>query len=137
MKTIMYLFSFVMFTSMTFKNNVLTGDPMAGVEVKLWNTSKGIIATSVSDRNGRVEFNNLSPLAVGQSYEVEFGIREKGIKASELSKVKINEADLARMRTASSTPKVITQKVGDIEMTVTVTGNSIRGTISTSRSNIK
>ena len=137
MKTIMCLFSFVMLTSMTFKNNVSPGDPMAGVEVKLWNTSKGIIATGVTDKNGMVEFKNLSPLAVGQSYEVEFGIREKGIKASELSKVKVNEADLASRRTANSTPKVITQKVGDIEMTVTVTGNSIRGSINVSRSNIK
>ena len=137
MKTIMCLFSFVMLTSMTFKNNVSTGEPMAGVEVKLSNTSRGIIATGITDRNGMVEFKNLPPLTVGQSYEVDFGIREKGIKANELSKVKVNEADLASRRTANSTPKVITQKVGDIEMTVTVTGNSIRGIISTTRSNIK
>ncbi len=144
MKTIMYLFSFVMLTSMTFKNNVSSGDPIAGVEVKLGSTSRGIIATGVSDKNGMVEFKNVP---VGTGYAVEFGIsiREKGIKGSEQpirvegieSKYPHGTINTATNRETQSEPKVITKKVGDIEITVTVTGNTIRGTINVSRSNIK
>ena len=139
----MYLFSFVLLTAMTFRNNVLLGDPVSGVEVKLGkNPPCSTIATGVTDKNGTVEFKNLAPLTAGQSYEVEYGIKEQGIKAPEPQKVKITEQDLARQRTANSAPKVITQKVGDNEITVTCQDNWIRvkvvnGTINVSRSNIK
>ena len=144
MKTIMYLFSFVMFTSMTFKNNVSTGDPLAGVEVKLWSTSKGMIATSVSDRNGMVEFKNV-PEGTGYYLEYRFGIREKGIKGSEqpirVEGIECKHAATGTINTVTnrsqSEPKVMTKTVGDIEITVTVTGNTIRGPINVSRSNIK
>lgn len=141
MKTIMYLFSFVMLTSMTFKNNVSTGDPMAGVEVKLGSTSRGIIATSVSDRNGMVEFKNV-PEGSGYYLEYRFGIREKGIKGSEqpirIEGMECKFAATGSINTATNRqPTVITKQVGDIEITVTVSGNTIRGSISTSRSNIK
>ena len=145
MKTIMYLFSFVLLTSMTFKNNVSTGDPMAGVEVKLGSTSRGIIATSVSDRNGMVEFKNV-PEGSGYYLEYRFGIREKGIKGSEQPiRVEGMECKYAATgtvntvtnRAAQSEPTVMTKTVGDIEVTVTVTGNTIRGPITVSRSNIK
>ena len=144
MKTIMYLFSFVMLTSMTFKNNISTGDPMAGVEVKLGSTSRGIIATSVSDKNGMVEFKNV-PEGSGYYLEYRFGIREKGIKGSEQpirvegieSKYPTGTVNTVTNRAAQSEPKVMTKTVGDIEVTVTVTGNTIRGSIITSRSNIK
>jgi hypothetical protein len=143
MKSIMYLFSLVLLSSMTFKNNVSPGDPLAGVEVKLWSTSKGIIATSVSDRNGMVEFKNI-PEGTGYYLEYRFGIKERGIKGSEQPirvegiecKYPTGTVNTATNR-AQSEPKVMTKKVGDIEITVTVTGNTIRGPISTSRSNIK
>ena len=141
MKTIMYLFSFVMLTSMTFKNNVFPCDPIAGVEVKLWNTSRGIIATSVSDKNGTVEFKNLPE---GSGYYLEFGIKEKGIKGSEQPiRIEGIECKYATgtvntvTNRSQSEPKVMTKTVGDVEVTVTVTGNTIRGTIVVSRSNIK
>ena len=143
MKAIIYLFSFVMLTSMTFKNNVSPGDPIAGVEVKLGSTSKGIIATSVSDRNGMVEFKNVPE---GRGYYMDYGIKEKGIKGSE-QPIRIEGLECkyaatgtintATNRAAQSEPKVMTKTVGDIEVTVTVTGNTIRGSIITSRSNIK
>ena len=141
MKTIMYLFSFVMLTSMTFKNNVSTGDPMAGVEVKLGNTSRGIIATSVSDKNGMVEFKNV-PEGSGYYLEYRFGIREKGIKGSEqpirVEGMECKYAATGSVNTVTNRqPTVITKQVGDIEITVTVSGNTIRGPITVSRSNIK
>ena len=144
MKSIMYLFSFVMLTAMTFKNNVSLGDPMAGVEVKLGSASRGIIATSVSDRNGMVEFKNV-PEGAGYYLEYRFGIKEKGIKGSEqpirIEGLECKYAATGTINTATnraqSEPKVMTKTVGDIEITVTVTGNTIRGPISTSRSNIK
>ena len=143
MKTIMYLFSFVLLTSMTFKNNVSTGDPMAGVEVKLGSTSRGIIATSVSDRNGMVEFKNVPE---GSGYYMDYGIKENGIKSSaqpvriegiEFKFAATGTINTATNRAAQSEPKVMTKKVGDIEITVTVTGNMVRGSINVSRSNIK
>ena len=132
-----------MLTSMTFKNNVSTGDPMAGVEVKLGSASRGIIATSVSDKNGMVEFKNVPE---GRGYYMDYGIKEKGIKGSEqpirIEGIECKYAatgtiNTATNRAAQSEPKVMTNTVGDIEITVTVTGNTIRGSINLSRSNIK
>lgn len=141
MKTIIYLFSFVLLCSMTFKNNVSPSDPLAGVEVKLWSTTKGMIATSVSDRNGIVEFKNV-PEGTGYYLEYRFGIREKGIKGSEQPiRIEGIECKYATgtintvTNRSQSEPKVMTKTVGDVE--ITVTGNMIQGIISTSRSNIK
>ena len=150
MKTIMYLFSFVMFTSMTFKNNVSPGDPIPGADVKLG--CKGgyrcehkvkhgpptIIAEGVTDDHGEFRFTDL-PL--GQYY-VKFGIKEKGIKGSEkpilIEGIQLAFAATGSINTTSNRqPTVITKQVGDIEITVTVTGNMVRGIISTSRANIK
>ena len=140
MKTIMYLFSFVMLTSMTFKNNVSPGDPIPNVDVKLGTKpTGGIIATGVTDKNGIVEFKNL---AAGTGYYLEFGIKEKGIKGSEkpilIEGIQLAFAATGSINTTSNRqPTVITKQVGDIEITVTVTGNMVRGIINVSRSNIK
>jgi hypothetical protein len=155
MKAIIYLFSFVLLTSMTFSNEVIPGDPIPGADVKVGRKPPGggqIIVTGVTDNNGTVEFKDVAPLAAGERYYVEFGIKEKGIKATtivlttkdfsnanaaestkamvitekqgdyeiqiELSKVKVNEADLARQRSSSN-------------------ASTTKGPINVSRSNIK
>ena len=154
MKAIMYFFSFVLLTAMTFKSNVSPGDPIGGKDIKLGRKPPGgIIASGVTDNNGTVEFKNLS---AGTGYYVEYGIKEQGIKASDpvpntISKVKVNEADLARQRAAATTPpvqiqltqfaatgtintatnrqavpQVITQKSGDNQITVTCQDSWIR-----------
>jgi hypothetical protein len=146
MKSIMYLFSFIMLSSMTFKNNVTPGDGIPGMDVKVGHKPPGggqIIATGVTDKNGTFEFKNLPPLSEGQNYYVEFGIKEQGIKASspfikidgqEEPKRKKN-ADINQQ--TQPVPQIITQKLGDVEVTVTIIGNTIRGSINVSRSNIK
>ncbi len=145
MKTIMYLFSFVMLTSMTFKNNVSPGDPIPGADIKLGRKPPGggqIIATGVTDLNGTVEFKNLPEDA---GYYLEFGIKENGIKSStqpiRIEGIECKYAATGTINTATnraqSEPKVMTKTVGDIEISVTVTGNTIRGSINVSRSNIK
>ncbi len=134
MKTIMYLFSFVMLTSMTIENNITPSDPIPGVDVKLGRKPRGAtIATGVTDNNGIVEFKNLE---AGTDYYLEYGIRENGIKSSiKMHTVVIGIACTSGDRMA--TPAVITEKWDDIEATITVTGNTIRTCINTSRGNIK
>ena len=134
MKAIIYLFSFIMLTSMTITNNIIPGDPIPGCDVKLGRKPPGgIIATGVTDKNGIVEFKNLD---AGTGYYLEFGIKEKGIKSSvKTHTVVIGMACTSGDRVA--TPTVITEKWDDIEATITITGNTIRGSINKSRSNIK
>ena len=146
MKTIMYLFSFVMLTSMTFKNNVSPGDPVPGMDVKLGRKPPGgTIASGVTDRNGVVEFKNL---AAGKGYYLEIsdkGFKEKGLKFSdhpiEIEGIECKFAATGTVNPvtnrAQSEPKVIVKTVGDVDITVTVTGNTIRAIINSSRSNIK
>jgi hypothetical protein len=88
MKALIYLFSFVMLTSMTFNSNVSPGDPIGGKDIKVGHKPPGggeIFATGVTDANGNIEFKNIPE---GTSYYVEVG------------KVKVNEADLAKQRAA-------------------------------------
>ena len=134
MKAIIYLFSFIMLTSMTITNNIIPGDPIPNVDVKLGRKPPGgIIATGVTDNNGSVEFKNLD---AGTGYYLEYGIKEKGIKSSvKTHTVVIGMACTSGDRVAA--PTTITEKWDDIEATITVTGNTIRGTINKSRSNIK
>ena len=127
-----------MLTTMTFKNNISTGDPMAGVEVKLGSTSRGIIATGITDRNGMVEFKNIPE---GRGYYMDYGIKEQGIKSSALP-IRIEGIESKAFvasgnRLESPQHSAITKKAGDVEITVTVIGNMVRGIINVSRSNIK
>ena len=134
MKAIIYLFSFIMLTSMTITNNIIPGDPIPGCDVKLGRKPPGgIIATGVTDKNGIVEFKNLD---AGTGYYLEFGIKEQGIKSS----VKTHTVVIGMACTSGdrmATPTTITEKWDDIEATITITGNTIRGSINKSRSNIK
>ena len=135
MKTIMYLFSFVMLTSMTFKNNVSPGDPIPGMDIKVGRKPPGggqIIATGVTDMNGSVEFKNLPE---GAGYYLEYGIKENGIKSS--TKTHTVVLGMACTSDRMARPIVITEKWDDVEATITVTGNTIRTIINTSRGNIK
>jgi 5-hydroxyisourate hydrolase-like protein (transthyretin family) len=146
MKAIIYLLSFVLLTAMTFKNNVLQGDPIAGCDVKVGHIPPNggqIIATGVTNNNGTVEFKDLAPLAAGERYYVEFGIKERGIKAATIA---YKSADFSNFTTSESDkPMLITEKHGDYETTVEVQKVKVneadlarqRGPISTSRSNIK
>lgn len=135
MKSIMYLFSFVMLCSMTFKNNVSPGDPVPGMDIKLGRKPPGgghIIATGVTDKNGTVEFKNLPE---GAGYYLEFGTKEQEIKSSTKSHTVV--LGMACTSDRMARPIVITEKWDDVEATITVTGNTIRATIVVSRSNIK
>ena len=153
MKSIMYLFCFVMLCSMTFKNNVSPGDPVPGMDIKVGRKPPGggqIFASGVTDANGNFEFKNIPD---GTSYYVEIG------------KIKVNEADLAKQRIASASddklkqtiasddklkkaitsepftidgimgttgaganraPQIITKIVGKVKATITYQGTSIR-----------
>ena len=134
MKAIIYLLSFILLCSMTIENNIIPSDPIPGVDVKLGRKPRGgIIATGVTDNNGSVDFKNLD---AGTGYYLEYLIREKGIKSS----VKTHTVVIGMACTSGdrmATPSVITEKWDDIEATITVTGNTIRGSINKSRSNIK
>ena len=134
MKAIIYLFSFIMLTSMTITNNIIPGDPIPNVDVKLGRKPRGAtIATGITDNNGSVEFKNLD---AGTGYYLEYGIKEQGIKSS----VKTHTVVIGMACTSGdrmATPTTITEKWDDIEATITVTGNTIRATIVLSRSNIK
>jgi Prealbumin-like fold domain len=135
MKSIMYLFSFVMLCSMAFKNDFAPGDPVPGADIKLGRKPPGggqIIATGVTDKNGTVEFKNLPE---GAGYYLEFGIREKGIKNSTKGHTVV--LGMACTSDRMARPIVITEKWDDVEATITVTGNTIRTIINTSRDNIK
>ena len=149
MKTIMYLFSFIMLTSMTFKNNVSPTDPIPGVDVKLGckgactHTPKHkpntIIANTVTDENGQFRIADL-PYGV---YWIKIGYKETGIKGFEkpiiMEGIQLAFAASGSINTTSNRkPTVIVKQEGDVEITLTVTENSIRGTVlNTSRSNIK
>jgi hypothetical protein len=153
MKSIMYLFSFIVLSSMTFKNNVSPGDPIGGKDIKVGHKPPGggqIFASGVTDANGNIEFKNIPE---STSYYVEIG------------KVKVNEADLAKQRTATASddklkqpiasddklktaitsepftiygivgttgaganraPQIITKIVGKVKVTITYQGTSIR-----------
>jgi 5-hydroxyisourate hydrolase-like protein (transthyretin family) len=146
MKAIIYLFSLVLLTAMTFKSTISSGDPLAGCKVKVGHIPPNggqIIATGVTDNNGTVEFKDLAPLAAGERYYVEFGIKEKGIKAATMV---YKSADFSNVTTnESAKPTVITEKHGDYETMIEVSKVKVneadlarqRGPINVSRSNIK
>jgi 5-hydroxyisourate hydrolase-like protein (transthyretin family) len=146
MKAIIYLLSFVLLTAMTFKSNVLQGDPMADCDVKVGHIPPNggqIIATGVTNNDGTVEFKDLAPLAAGERYYVEFGIKEKGIKAAAIA---YKSADFSNFdANENAQPIVVTEKKGDYETRIEVRKVKVneadlakqRGPISTSRSNIK
>ncbi len=146
MKAIIYLFSFVMLTAMTFKRNVSPGDPIPGADVKVGRKPPGggqIIATGVTDNNGIVEFKDVAPLTVGERYYVEFGIKEHGIKAAATI---YTTADFSNFNaTESAKAMVITEKKGDYTVTMELRKVKVneadlakqRGSIVVSRSNIK
>jgi 5-hydroxyisourate hydrolase-like protein (transthyretin family) len=146
MKALIYLFSFVLLTSMTFSSNVLSGEPIAGCDVKVGHIPPNggqIIATGVTNNNGTVEFKDLSPLSAGERYYVEFGIKERGIKTATIA---YKSADFSNFTTSESAkPMVITEKHGDYETLIEVSKVKVneadlakqRGPINVSRSNIK
>ena len=123
MKAIIYLFSFVLLTAMTFKNDRTPGDGIPGADIKVGRKPPGggqIIATGVTDKNGKVEFKNL---AAGTGYYLEFGIKEHGIK----SPMKTHTVVLAFACTSDRTakPSTMTEKWNGSEATITVSGNTM------------
>jgi hypothetical protein len=146
MKILIYLFSFVMLTAMTFNSYVLPGEPIGGADIKLGRNPPGggqIIATGVTANNGTVEFKNVAPLATGERYYVEYGIKEQGIKAATII---YTTADFSNFNAnENAKPMVITEKHGDTEVIIELSKVKVneadlarqRGSINVSRSNIK
>ena len=79
MKSLIYLFSFVLLTAMTSKNERTSGDPVSGVSIKI--SCKPAICTELSgvtDAKGNVEFKGVT---IGKYKLLE--IRNQRIAGSE------------------------------------------------------
>lgn len=110
-------------------------DPIPGVDVKLGRKPPGaIIASGVTDAKGQFEFKNL---AEGTGYYLEYAIKEQGVKSAVKTRTVVMAFACTSGPDKSATPKVMTEKWDGYESTITVSGNTIRGSINISRSNIK
>lgn len=142
MKSIIVLFAFALFTSLTIANPI-PGEPIPGCDVKVGRRPPPpgqIIATGVTNKDGVFLFKDLTP--GNYTYYVEFGIREKGIKGDEKKYVidgivlpKATPTSKAKSKIITKT--IVSQEHGLVDLTITYDGNSIRGSINISRSNIK
>ncbi len=140
MKFVLLLFCVGLLSPAFSQTTKTMGDPIGGADIKLGRKPPGSkIATGVTDKNGVVEFKNLPE---GTGYYLEFGIREKGTRSG-LVTFEIEGIDIAATGTINTAtnrvpaPKEIKRVHGDYEVIITITENVEKGTIITSRSNIK
>lgn len=153
MKTIIALFSLIIYSTVTF-----AGDPIPGAEIKKGRHPRGgdSFASAITDKNGAFEFINLT--AGKYSYYLDFAFKQTGKKGSAPANVQVENIKLLSCTTgktkAAPTPivdrfSINTVEYGQVNLTITYDCNSIKGKlekadpkqrgvpINTSRSNIK
>ena len=136
MKTTLILILISLSFSISAQTTKTMTDPVLGADVKVGKkppSSGQIIATGVTDETGSFEVKDLE---TGDFiYYFEFGIKEQGNKGpvtTILSKeFKIN------YRANDSKPTLLKEIHGVYEIICTISSNGTRGSVVTSRSNIK
>ena len=134
MKSLLIVFLLIIVSPFHSQTSKISGDPVPNIEVTLKQTNNGsILKRTITNAMGLFEFSNLTD----GKYVVDFSVNE-GAKKIVQQDLQMNiEVKNTTERRNKIMDHLMARESKTMSVSVSISGYNVRGTISTSRSNIK